>query len=92
VLLSSWLYEIQIVPGSDNDVAIELITTHIRRQLNERSNQLRQQMAIPSPSTLLEVEPQLEETLIVLPQTKQLKVSFREVTPIHWLKCPIRRG
>ncbi|KAK0480033.1 armadillo/beta-catenin/plakoglobin [Armillaria novae-zelandiae] len=36
-----------IVPGSNNDVAIELITTHIRRQLQERSNQFRPKMAIP---------------------------------------------
>ncbi|KAJ7066975.1 armadillo/beta-catenin/plakoglobin [Mycena amicta] len=44
-----------IVPGSNNQVAIELICTHIRRKLHERANHFRPKMAIPhmafSPSS-----------------------------------------
>lgn len=36
-----------IVPGHNNKVAIELICTHIRRQLQERSHQFRSKLAIP---------------------------------------------
>jgi len=66
----------QIVPGSENGVAIELISTHIRRQLNERSNQFRQKMAVPRLSGLSPPHCRLEELdLIVLSQTRQLKVE-----------------
>jgi uridine kinase len=66
----------QIVPGSENSVAIELISTHIRRQLNERSNQFRQKMAIPRLSGLSVPRCCLEDlNLVVLPQTPQLKVG-----------------
>ncbi|KAH8118222.1 armadillo/beta-catenin/plakoglobin [Phellopilus nigrolimitatus] len=74
-----------IVPGSNNSVAIELITTHIQRQLDERSRSFREKMAraqtnggplhaSPSPSL-----PTLDDAklaalkLHVLEQTPQLK-------------------
>lgn len=67
-----------IVPGSKNAVAIDLITTHIRKKLAERSNQFRAKMAnsdslvhvIDSPTTST-MDP--SSSLIVLPQTPQLK-------------------
>ncbi|KXN84721.1 Uridine-cytidine kinase-like 1 [Leucoagaricus sp. SymC.cos] len=68
-----------IVPGSNNAVAIELICTHVRRQLQERSNQFREKMAIPhlyikSKSGTTTPPPELEELdLTVLPNTPQLK-------------------
>ncbi|KAL0954478.1 hypothetical protein HGRIS_003447 [Hohenbuehelia grisea] len=68
-----------IVPGSNNHVAIDLICTHIRRQLAERSNRFRQKMAIPhqylSPGDV--TPPDVENLdLIVLPQSRQLKGIF----------------
>ncbi|KAF8638288.1 hypothetical protein AX17_002308 [Amanita inopinata Kibby_2008] len=68
-----------IVPGHNNAVAIELICTHIRRQLQERSNQFRQKMAIPhlylpSRSGSPTIEYRLEDlNLTVLPQTPQVQ-------------------
>ncbi|KAI0288012.1 uridine kinase family-domain-containing protein [Russula brevipes] len=70
-----------IVPGKDNAVAIELISTHIRRQLEQRSRRFRQKMA---DSLSLEPsisrgprEPSIDELgLTVLEQTPQLKVAF----------------
>ncbi|EJD06974.1 armadillo/beta-catenin/plakoglobin [Fomitiporia mediterranea MF3/22] len=38
-----------IVPGLDNSVAIDLITTHIRRQLDDRSRGFRESIARPRP-------------------------------------------
>lgn len=70
---------LQIVPGHNNDVAIELISTHIRRKLQERSNQFRQKMAIPhrlSPSGSPHPDVGAEELgLTILPATNQLKVG-----------------
>ena len=71
---------LQIVPGSNNEVAIELICTHIRQQLQERSNCMRQRMAIPhrylrSKSGTSSPESRLEDlNLAVLPKTPQLEV------------------
>ncbi|KAF5343201.1 hypothetical protein D9756_011556, partial [Leucocoprinus leucothites] len=68
-----------IVPGSNNAVAIELICTHVRRQLRERSNQFREKMAIPhlsikSKSGSHTPPPELEElNLTVHPNTPQMK-------------------
>ncbi|KAH8099932.1 armadillo/beta-catenin/plakoglobin [Cristinia sonorae] len=73
-----------IVPGSDNAVAIELIATHIRRQLKDRSTKLRKQMAEAGPRGLVSVVPSAATTpgtediepwgnLTVLPETSQLK-------------------
>ncbi|KAJ6531826.1 armadillo beta-catenin plakoglobin [Mycena capillaripes] len=70
-----------IVPGQNNAVAIDLICTHIRRKLLERSNYFRQKMAIPhlylSPSGRSIPECTLEDlNLTILPQTRQLQGIF----------------
>ncbi|KAJ7494764.1 armadillo/beta-catenin/plakoglobin [Mycena galericulata] len=62
-------------------VAIDLISTHIRRQLQERSSSFRQKMATPhlftSPSGTSIPECRLEDlNLTVLPQTRQLQGIF----------------
>ncbi|KAF8896342.1 armadillo/beta-catenin/plakoglobin [Infundibulicybe gibba] len=69
-----------IVPGSNNGVAIELISTHIRRKLEERSNRFRQKMAIPrlyltGPSAPSGVRLK-DLNLTVLPRTPQLQGIF----------------
>ncbi|KAG6908693.1 hypothetical protein DXG01_003707 [Tephrocybe rancida] len=71
-----------IVPGSNNQVAIDLISAHIRRQLEERANQFMQKLAIPnlyfpnSQSGASSPESRLEDLdLKILPQTPQLRVS-----------------
>jgi uridine kinase len=71
-----------IVPGKNNAVAIELISTHIRRQLERRSRHFRQEMAAslslePSLSRGPPREPSIEELgLTVLEQTPQLKIIY----------------
>ncbi|KAJ7158730.1 armadillo/beta-catenin/plakoglobin [Mycena filopes] len=70
-----------IVPGSNNTVAIELICTHVRRKLQDRSTHFRQKMAIPhlytSPSGTMIPESKVEDLdLTILPQTRQLKGIF----------------
>lgn len=70
---------VQIVPGSNNTVAIDLICTHIRGKLLERSNFFRRKMAIPhlytSPSGHSLPESKLEDlNLTILPPTRQLEV------------------
>jgi hypothetical protein len=68
---------LQIVPGNDNSVAIELISTHVRRQLKERSNRFRQRLAVPPICDRLS-NPKGgfgSLRLTVLPQTPQLKVG-----------------
>ncbi|KAF8627004.1 hypothetical protein AX15_004588 [Amanita polypyramis BW_CC] len=71
-----------IVPGYNNQVAIDLICTHIRRQLQERSTRFRQKMAIPhlylpsrsgSPTSESKVE---DLNLTVLPQMAQVQGIF----------------
>ncbi|KAI6125082.1 armadillo beta-catenin plakoglobin [Pisolithus croceorrhizus] len=64
-----------IVPGSNNAVAIQLITTHIRSQMNERARHFRRNISyrpvdkcLNSPSGNPE-----DSTLILLPQTPQLQ-------------------
>lgn len=71
----SYSYHLQVVPGSDNAVAIELISTHIRRQLNERAGQFRKQMAHNERLTFIGEENN-HPNLILLPQTPQLKVRL----------------
>jgi len=69
-----------IVPGHNNRVAIDLICTHVRRQLQERSNKFREKMAIPHlylPSRSGSPMPgnKLEDLdLTVHPQTPQMQV------------------
>ncbi|OCH86072.1 armadillo/beta-catenin/plakoglobin [Obba rivulosa] len=63
-----------IVPGSDNNVAIELISTHIRRQLNERATRLRQHLVGPRDLISQSAIPlEAHSNLALLPQTPQLK-------------------
>ncbi|TFK50123.1 armadillo/beta-catenin/plakoglobin [Heliocybe sulcata] len=69
-----------IVPGSDNHVAIELISTHIRRQLRERARHFRPNMVPRRPNdapvpteTSSNSKEQRHHNLILLPQTAQLK-------------------
>lgn len=68
-----------IVPGSDNHVAIDLICTHIKRQLKSRKSRLRAHMAMAGPrelsrqsSPLLTMEDPWPN-LVVIPETPQLK-------------------
>ncbi|KAG5643016.1 hypothetical protein DXG03_001754 [Asterophora parasitica] len=67
---------------SNNTVAIDLISAHIRRQLEERANQFRQKLAIPhlyftSDSRSSTPESRLDNLDIkVLPQTNQLEGIF----------------
>ncbi|EED79844.1 predicted protein [Postia placenta Mad-698-R] len=70
-----------IVPGSDNSIAIDIISTHIRRQLDERATRLRQRLAGAVPRDLtpeaLNPDPTKEYlNLTLLPQTPQLKGMF----------------
>ncbi|KAI0926135.1 hypothetical protein AcW1_008379 [Taiwanofungus camphoratus] len=77
-----------IVPGSDNGVAIDIISTHIRRQLEERATRLRHRLAEAGPRDLIPTgcmpDPDKEYlNLTLLPQTPQLKGIFtilRDVT------------
>ncbi|KAI0690169.1 uridine kinase family-domain-containing protein [Cytidiella melzeri] len=69
-----------IVPGTENRVAIDLIATHIKRQLKGRANQLRSQLAMAGPREALSRQsspllPALEPwlNLVVLPDTPQLQ-------------------
>lgn len=79
----------QIVPGQDNSVAIELISTHIRRQLKERTHHFRKKMAAKlQPSISRGPRKQLSDEelgLIVLDQTHQLKVC----TMLSGLMSPV---
>ncbi|PCH42248.1 armadillo/beta-catenin/plakoglobin [Wolfiporia cocos MD-104 SS10] len=70
-----------IVPGSDNAVAIDIISTHIRRQLDERATRFRQRMADAGPLDLIpkdrKPDPDKEYlNVTLLPQTPQLKGIF----------------
>ncbi|KAK7050952.1 Uridine kinase [Paramarasmius palmivorus] len=65
-----------IVPGSNNSVAIDLICTHVKRQLQDRSNAFREKMAIPRlyvPSYATTLE---ELNLTILPSTPQIEGIF----------------
>ncbi|KAH8822998.1 armadillo/beta-catenin/plakoglobin [Flagelloscypha sp. PMI_526] len=63
-----------IVPGHNNNVAIELIVTHIRRKLTERINHFRPKLAVPKS---ISVPKSIEDlNLIVLPSTPQVKGIF----------------
>ncbi|KNZ81857.1 Uridine-cytidine kinase-like 1 [Termitomyces sp. J132] len=68
-----------IVPGSNNAVAIDLISAHIRRE--ERANQFRKKLAVPDlyfpNGSGLGSESKLEDlNLKVLPHTPQLQGIF----------------
>ncbi|KAG8962238.1 Uridine kinase [Tulasnella sp. 425] len=66
-----------IVPGHDNGMAIELIVTHVKKMLQERSVSFRKRMARADamiPKALDRRADQLLEGITVLPETPQLKV------------------
>ncbi|RDX57400.1 armadillo/beta-catenin/plakoglobin [Lentinus brumalis] len=67
-----------IVPGSDNTVAIELIATHVRRKIEDRSRYLRKSLARIGPRDLSpgDIKDQHFPNLTVLPQTRQLQGIF----------------
>ncbi|KAJ3744425.1 armadillo/beta-catenin/plakoglobin [Lentinula detonsa] len=67
-----------IVPGQNNSVAIELISTHTRRQLQERSNSFRPKMVTSSLHAPSLVNEPLENdpNLMILPSTPQLEGIF----------------
>ncbi|KAG1822020.1 armadillo beta-catenin plakoglobin [Suillus subaureus] len=64
-----------VVPGSNNSVAIDLISTHIRRQMTERARHFRKRMVSQSIECCLSTSDgsPVSKNLIVLPQTPQLK-------------------
>jgi uridine kinase len=68
----------KIVPGGNNTVAIDLITTHIRRQLSERSLRLRTELSkTPAPLSNAVSETSyfgLPPNVVLMEQTPQLKV------------------
>lgn len=74
-----------VVPGSNNSVAIDLITTHIRRKMTERVSHFRKHMVSQSIEYCLSTSDgnPMSKNLIVLPQTPQLKGIYtvlRDVT------------
>ncbi|KAF7374866.1 Armadillo/beta-catenin/plakoglobin [Mycena sanguinolenta] len=80
-VLPSQRYADIIVPGHNNTVAIDLICTHIKKKLQERSNAFRRKMALPhlyaSPSGRSLPECKVEDlNLTILPQTRQLEGIF----------------
>lgn len=63
-------------------MAIDLIATHIKRQLKGRANRIRSQLALAGPREALSMQsspmmPALEPwlNLVILPDTAQLRVS-----------------
>ncbi|CUA78433.1 uridine kinase [Rhizoctonia solani] len=63
-----------IVPGVRNSVAIELITTHIRKKLSERSFQFRDKLARSDSLVHILTSPTgATDNLVVLRQTPQLR-------------------
>ncbi|KAL0580943.1 Uridine kinase [Marasmius crinis-equi] len=66
-----------IVPGANNSVAIDLICTHVRQQLQERSNAFRPQMANPKTLAPSHDSIPIERlNLTVLPSTRQVEGIF----------------
>lgn len=72
--LTDWLQVVQ----SENAVAVELIATHIRRQLDDRARHFGKQMVSVSLSERLLIKDEDTENpnLILLPQTPQIMVRF----------------
>lgn len=70
---------LQIVPGSNNAVAIELISTHIRRELANRAREFRCKITSeikrnPSTSNPSQTAEEQSPNLHIIPQTPQLTV------------------
>lgn len=75
----------QIVPGNDNAMAIELITTHVKKMLKDRSVKFRERMARAECFIMRPIGPSegdLLDGIVVLPDSPQLKVSIR-IRPVH---------
>jgi len=71
-----------IVPGASNNVAIDLIVTHIRKQLDARTLRFRNKLTVCMQSNA-DTEPNGEDgenpqNAIVVPQTRQIRVSVGE--------------
>lgn len=70
----------KIVPGSSNNVAIDLITSHIRRELHQRSLHLRPDLTKSSPTidrtlSMSSIQSQiLPSNVNIMDETPQLKV------------------
>ncbi|KEP48634.1 uridine-cytidine kinase [Rhizoctonia solani 123E] len=63
-----------IVPGVKNSVAIDLITTHVRKKLSERSFQFRDKLARADSLVHIPTSPTAStDNLVVLRQTPQLR-------------------
>ncbi|CAE6457417.1 unnamed protein product [Rhizoctonia solani] len=63
-----------IVPGVKNSVAIDLITTHVRKKLSERSFQFRDKLARSDSLVHIPTSPTAStDNLVVLSQTPQLR-------------------
>ncbi|WVN86166.1 uridine kinase [Cryptococcus depauperatus CBS 7841] len=62
-----------IVPGSSNHLAIELLVTHVKRQLETRSIQFRQILAHMGDDVPSEGAEKLDKQIILLDQTNQLR-------------------
>ena len=73
--------ERQIVPGASNEVAIDLIATHIRRQMSERELSHRRGLTeMPSFARNASGKEILAPAVTVLHQTPQLKVGRQNVS------------
>jgi uridine kinase len=69
----------KIVPGSSNELAIELLVDHIKRQLDSRSLRFRNMLARLADEVAKKPlsSDYTEEGVILLEQTPQLKVNCR---------------
>ena len=68
---------LKIVPGSSNELAIELLVTHVKRQLDSRSLRFRHmlaRLADDEPQTSAVASSDAEEGVVLLEQTPQLRV------------------
>lgn len=75
----------QIVPGSSNHLAIDLLVTHIKGQLDSRSLRFRNMLArLADDDAASPISPKnAEEGVILLEQTPQLTVGHPETTLIR---------
>ena len=75
------MFDIQIVPGHDNSVAIEIIVTHVQKMLKERSVKFRERMAraarLMHDVDDVQVAKPLTDKVTILPSTSQLKVHYK---------------
>lgn len=64
----------QIVPGSSNHLAIELLVDHVKRQLDSRSLRFRKLLADSDEGSDKAGSFTNKENLVILEQTPQLRV------------------